>query len=282
MTDENTELVIRRILVALDASAQSLAALGAAANLAASLEAELVGLFVEDINLIRFASLPFARQIFYPSGAEEPLNSVSMERELRVRGERARKALATAAERAQAPWSFRIARGEVTAEILAAASEADLVFLGKAGWSPAPPMGLGSTALALVANASGALLLVQHEFCIGDPIMVIYDGSDGSQRALRIAIRLAEAGQHNLTVFLLADGAEAGEKLEAEVGHLVSGRLKRLSCRRLYSTDPHRISQAVRAEGGGLLVLGDSGPSTQEDAIQTLLGEIDNPLLLIR
>jgi nucleotide-binding universal stress UspA family protein len=46
---------IRRILVALDASPHSFAALEAAAHLAAHLEAELFGLYVEDENLLRGA-----------------------------------------------------------------------------------------------------------------------------------------------------------------------------------------------------------------------------------
>jgi hypothetical protein len=96
-----------------------------------------------------------------------------MERELRVRAEHAREALAAVAERAQAPWSFRIARGQVTAEILAAASESDLVFNRRAGWSPARPMGLGSTALALAASPPRALFLAQHGAAIGKPH---YDG----------------------------------------------------------------------------------------------------------
>ncbi|MGB7837261.1 MAG: universal stress protein, partial [Terrimicrobiaceae bacterium] len=58
---------IRRILVALDASAHSRAALEAACELALGLDAELSGLFVEDINLLRLAQLPFASEISYPS-----------------------------------------------------------------------------------------------------------------------------------------------------------------------------------------------------------------------
>ncbi|MBK7177644.1 MAG: universal stress protein [Chloroflexi bacterium] len=57
---------IQRILVALDASPHSLAALEAAIDLAERLDAELQGLFVEDINLLRLAQLPFARELRYP------------------------------------------------------------------------------------------------------------------------------------------------------------------------------------------------------------------------
>ena len=53
MNEQEHALIIRRILVALDTSKHSLAALEAADELAAWLKAELFGLFVEDINLLR-------------------------------------------------------------------------------------------------------------------------------------------------------------------------------------------------------------------------------------
>src|SRR5512143_1804987 len=51
-----------RIWVALDESPRSAAALTAAADLAAGLDAELAGLFVEDISLQHLIGLPFARE----------------------------------------------------------------------------------------------------------------------------------------------------------------------------------------------------------------------------
>lgn len=283
MNDETAELVIRRILVALDASSHSLAALEEAANLAASMEAELMGLFIEDINLIRLASLPFARQISYPSGAEESLDPGRLERELKVRGEHARKALAAAAERAQRPWSFRTVRGEITAEILTAAEPADVVFWGKAGWSPPQPRFLGSAALGIPAGAPGALLLAQHGIIhTGERALAVYDGSQCSLQALKTAMHLAATRGHHLTVFLLADASEAADRLEHEVRRMANHLLKRLRIHRLYQPDAHRLAEAVQSEGAGLLVLGCSGPFTPPEVIRELLREIRNPILLVR
>ena len=47
---------IRRILVALDSSPHSMAALETAVELAANLGARIIGLFVEEANLLRAAS----------------------------------------------------------------------------------------------------------------------------------------------------------------------------------------------------------------------------------
>jgi K+-sensing histidine kinase KdpD len=48
MTTSENELTIKRILVALDASSHSNAALRMATELASQLDAELTGIFVED------------------------------------------------------------------------------------------------------------------------------------------------------------------------------------------------------------------------------------------
>ena len=54
---------VERILVAIDASPGSLAAAETAARLAALLNAELEGLFVEDDRLLRLPAAPLARQV---------------------------------------------------------------------------------------------------------------------------------------------------------------------------------------------------------------------------
>ena len=84
---------IRRILVALDASPHSFAALEAAAHLAAHLEAELSGLYVEDENLLRGAELPITRMVGSFSGEVRPVERGDMEQQLNVQAARARRAL---------------------------------------------------------------------------------------------------------------------------------------------------------------------------------------------
>ena len=90
---QNEELAIRRILVALDGSYHSLAALEAAAELAASLEAELHGLFVEDVNLLRVAGSPVAREVCYPFSRTTRPNQRTMERQLRAQATQALSSL---------------------------------------------------------------------------------------------------------------------------------------------------------------------------------------------
>ena len=72
-----------RILVALDASPQSVAALRAAAELAALMEAELEGLFIEDINLLHLCGLPFSHEIGSYTAKRRQLDNLALERQLR-------------------------------------------------------------------------------------------------------------------------------------------------------------------------------------------------------
>lgn len=117
---------IRRITVVQE-SVQAIRALDAVAAAAAALEAELTGLFVEDVGLLHFAGLPFAREIGVFSA--QPLDVSTMERRLRSQAEEARRALAAAAEGKPLRWSFRIERGSLLAQVRSALADADLVIL---------------------------------------------------------------------------------------------------------------------------------------------------------
>ncbi|HKS96324.1 MAG TPA: universal stress protein [Terriglobia bacterium] len=276
MTETRSQaFAIRRILVALDASAHSLAALEAAADLAARMEAELVGLFVEDINLLRLAGLPFAQAIRRHSLAGEPFDSPGMERALRAQAAQARRALAAASERAAVKSSFRVVRGRVAAELLTAASDADLIALGKAGGSLTRNVRLGSTALALTANAPLPLLLVTSG-APRQPILAVYDATECGRRALEAAASLAEMTGSPLTVIIVADNPEAAGQLEKKAGSGLEGHPAQVRVARL-----PRLAYVVRNEPTGLLVVGVHG-SLGEEALQRLLDAIDNPVLLIR
>lgn len=82
-TSNGTSPTVERIIVLLDSSRAARAALAAAAELAARREARLLGLFVEDTDLLRSASLPFGREIGFTSGRIRPISTTDMERRLR-------------------------------------------------------------------------------------------------------------------------------------------------------------------------------------------------------
>lgn len=288
MKETERELTIRRILVALDASQHSLAALQAAAELAAHLKAELAGLFVEDINLLRLAGLPFAREIHYPSAIVQQMESPRLERELKAQAAQARRALMTAAEQVRVAWSFQVVRGQVTAEVLAAALDADLLSLGIASWPTTRRGRLGSTARTVAVEAPRAVLLLQSGDRIRGPVLVTYDGSSTAKQALAMAVHLIPITQLPrglpLTVLILAGEQAFGppQRLEQEARLWLQEHGVQANYRRLVKVDVPQLTQAVQAEHSGLLILANNSFSFQAEAIQALLNQIDCPILLIR
>jgi len=129
-----------RIVVALDARTRP-GDLEAAAALAGGLGAELLGLFVEDLDLLHFAALPFAHEIGIASAERRPLDRDAIERTLQAQAAQVERDLAAAARRSAAAWAFRIARGLAAEELIAATVGAtgrglQLLLLGD-GDSPA-------------------------------------------------------------------------------------------------------------------------------------------------
>ena len=130
---------IRRVIVGLHPALQSRALLEAALELAERMEAELVGLFVENQDLLYFAGLPFAREVGFASAIRRTLDVASMERSLRALAKEAQQTLASVAGRTPVQWSFRVVRGLPAAELLAVAEEFDLVIANLEDPAELPP-----------------------------------------------------------------------------------------------------------------------------------------------
>jgi nucleotide-binding universal stress UspA family protein len=269
------EVVFRHILVALDASHHSLAALEAAVELATTMKAELRGLYVEDVNLLRAT-----REVQYPYVSGAQLDPERMERQLRAQATQARRALAAACERRKVKWSFRIARGEVAHEVVTAAEEVDMLILGKVSRPLVRQIRLGSTALAAAVHASCSVLLLQRDRGIDPPVVVTYDGSLVARRALRIAARLAKRNGGYLAVLVVAGTPEEEYRLQAETADWLRKQGLLVQYRSLSEASVPALTQALQAEESGVLVLSDTILHLAQ--LQKLLDEVDCPVLLVR
>ncbi len=272
---------IRRILVAMDASPQSLAALLAAVELGVKLEAQLLGLFVEDIELLRLASSPYARELLLPAAREAPLDRAGMERKLKAQAELARKALAMAADRAKVKWAFRVARGSVPSEVLAAAAGCDLVALGRRGWSLAKKSCMGSTALAAISEAVPTLLLSTRGMFTDQRILTWYDGTQTSKKGVLAAAELARIGSRNLTVLLPLCEEESGSYLQEQVAHLLKGKEIRLTFVRIDDSHKGDLSKALQFAHPTIIVLTGKEPFSKREDLIALLDAFDVSALLL-
>lgn len=281
MSEDDRTFKIRRILVALDASPHSMAALAAAVELAARLEAELLGLFVEDVELLRLADSPYARELLYPLATEAPLNRASMESKLRAQSEQARQALAAAAKHSQVRWSFRTVRGDVASEVLAAATEADLLAMGKLGWSFGTQFRMGSTALQIAAGTTPVLLLSEHGMPPDVQPVVYYDASPAAKRGLLAAAELAKRGTKTLTLLLAAADQDDALTMRERVNAVLEGKNIEVRYRQIDPQDEVSLLRALKRERPGVLVFGGRELLKKLQPLEELLRETEMALLLL-
>jgi nucleotide-binding universal stress UspA family protein len=282
VSEERHDLVIRHILVALDASPHSLAALEAATRLATLFGAELLGVYVEDINLLRASELPFARETTLRSGARRRLRTEEVERQLRRQGQLARTAFTESADRARVQWSFHISRGAVVSELITAASGMDLVILGKSGWSPIERRRLGSTARALLSEAPRAALVLEHGTHLRPPLAVVCDGSALGLEALNLATTLAEREGSHLILLALAEDPQEARKVREQCSQWLHRRGMLARYRTFYQWTASRVADTLEREGAGGLVVPATEAVLHHDELLTLLGATDTPILLVR
>ncbi len=280
MSAEDDEAAIRRILIALDASPASMAALEAAAELAARLDAELLGLFVEDIDLLRLSELPFARQVGVHSASISQISREQVEQQLRAQANLGRRALAELALRSNLRTEFRVARGSITTELLQAALDTDLVILGKAGWSHRQK--LGSTARTMIKRSPGHTMFLQHGAHIAHAVGVIYDGSVLAARALGLAASLLPDVNAGLSILVLADSVELAHQMEPDIEEWLRAHRLIGHTHWIHGPGGRRLANLVRSERLGLLVLPASMEALQEDELEEFLNETSTPVLLVR
>jgi nucleotide-binding universal stress UspA family protein/sulfur relay (sulfurtransferase) complex TusBCD TusD component (DsrE family) len=282
MSRKNLEQKIEHILVAMDSSPASLTALQAAVELAAHFKAELAGLFIEDINLVRLAEMAFVQEVGVFSGASRRLEIRYVERQFRSQANRARQRLALLAQQAQIKWTFRVVRGGIARELLSAAAEANLVILGKVSWSPPGRRRLGSTVRALLTQDAPLTLILPYGASLGLPIMLCYDGSAVAQKALVVATQLMQGKSNQLTVLMLADGPQEAQRFQQEIETEFMERGLTVRYLRQRGVNVRRLVQTLQAEGCQMFILPDSDSRLNREAMTTLLDELECPVLLVR
>jgi hypothetical protein len=114
---------VRRIVVDLDWRSRQPAVLGPVARLAGEMQAELIGLFIEEIELLQLAALPFAREVGFPSAVRRDLDVVRMERMLQTMGNDLRRTFEAVLKDTPVAWSFRITRGSRMEQLVTIAIE---------------------------------------------------------------------------------------------------------------------------------------------------------------
>jgi hypothetical protein len=186
-----------RILLALDSASDNRNALRTGVRLAARMHAELLGMFLEDTDLLRIAGLPFAEEILHWSARERSLGAGELERSLKALAARVQQELALAALEANVRWSFRVERGPRLQLLLEAGDRYDLLLVGE-------------------RRRSAAGLAAPDRARRQPTVYLVFTDSKAGKRALRAGAALLQTHSAQLTVFVAGPDRAATRDLHAE------------------------------------------------------------------
>jgi hypothetical protein len=199
-----------------------------------------------------------------------------VEQQFRVLALRARRALAHLAEGAGVAWSFRVARGSVTREIHAAATESDLVSLGHIGWSLRQRRVLGRTARALLTQRRRYTLLTARVADIRHPVLAIFNGGRAGHEALRLALRLS--GKENAPLVVALAGKDLARLRQAAIAVIEEAK----ATVRIVEVDTlGGLARFACELAPGLIILPVETAQLDENQVQDLLEEVKCPILAV-
>lgn len=254
----------RRIVVGLDTNFMAREALALAARVAASVDAGLRGVFVEDENLIALSGLPFAREISF-SGEVRGLDESRMLRAMQAQAETARRILERVATEAHVQWSFDVARGRPLASLASAASADDTLIIRA---NAANPREVGRAVRAATRDARADVLLAARGVAV----------SAAFARSSPLNRQGAESSVRPLAA--IDEGSSLGEGCVAfaeTLAHRIGAPFRRIFARGFSAAD---VAAAARNAGAGLIVVNAGWLGDDDDAAR-LSAAAGCPVLLL-
>jgi nucleotide-binding universal stress UspA family protein len=264
---------IRRIVTAFGVGPDSGSILAAVAALAALHDAELEALFVEGDDLSRFAALPFARELGFPSAAPRRLDPEAVARSLQARAREARIRLAAATGRTDPRWSFRAARGSLVEALRAASPQADLVVVGNRPWDPA--------ALQLVRAGVATLLVLPPGAKLAGPLYGVCATTTAPAQAVTTLCALADAIGDGLTVVVAGPGDDEAVSWQDAAAAALKRQGRDATVRRLPAKGALDLSRVLQGGTGVAAFLG-AEDALGESAANALLRASRVPVFICR
>lgn len=281
MTAPAAEAAFRRLIVGAVTAPIASGALTLSARLAAELELEIEGLYIEDESLLGLAALPSRREVRLGSGRLEPLDAQCLEQALGRAAKTLEASLARAAGAARALHRFRLARGDLATVIGANVTRSDIVAV-VAGGALHPGHDLH---LAAMQARASVLLIPSRLARRPGAIVALMSGGPMDERTVTLAARLAARRRERLEVFALTVDPSSSERVAriAEQHRLDGSRwsLRPLPQARTASV-AHALANALGGVTQRLLVLPRNLPGLVEARdLAGLAATLCAPLLVL-
>ncbi len=266
--------MIKRILVPTDGSAHSSAALDAAIWLAGKFEAAVVGVHVVDIVALEG---PFLRDLSASIGLEPSMNfSSKVKAALEEKGAGLLEEVKERCSKAGIECTTVMASGVVSTEICDKAKSADIVVMGRRGANEDfDNVLLGAVTEAVVRKASKHVLVVPRGFAPPTSMLLAYDGSTSSSKALRAAAECTSIFSLPLTVLSVADDPDKDSRLSDAEDYLKPYKIEVDFIQK--SGDPHTEVEKYCSESGCDLLF--IGTTHHGRVVEMVLGSTTEHLL---
>lgn len=282
MTDETDKTFrLKRILVALDTSRHSRAALEAAVRLARAMEAEIQGLFVYDRTWLRASKLPSFAEVREFTGEIRPMAEKEMEKQVALLEKRLQRLLRETSERFDISHFLESAEGNIEEKILEASEHADLITLGRIGHSYSRTKKLGETARSIIIQSEKPVLILQEGLRVGNSVAVVYDGSRASRRGLNLGLALARKNEGSLFLHVFRNHPEALDERMEEIETLMDESPVPVYLNLIERPEIGSFARQVNSTRSGLIIMPKKQPLIGRNSIGTLLDYLHCPLLLV-
>ncbi len=285
----------RRVLVALDAADDAQRLLEIAAEMAQRMRADLMGLFIEDADLLGLGDNPLVRTVSSFGGVSGAIRRGVIEQAMRRQSTVARLALEQAAGTRRIQASFEVRRGRLAAA-LEAYAETDFILVRRA----APNVQLtaathraqiSAVTRQVVTAARRPVIVLDMRWAATAPsfgrIATLYDGSPETQKALLAAAEIADRRQGDgISIVPIATSEADADALARQAQDILRPLGHQPHIAPHVTPDLDALCVMCAQPGGaphsGVLVLHADHPLLQGDAMTRLLETIDCSVMVVR
>lgn len=273
-----TDFDISRVVIACDAVGENVSGIELAATMAATWNAALHGIFVQDEGLLNLAALPFTRQVMASGEVTREVDESAVIHHFTAHAGRTRAALEAAAHEHAVACSFAVVQGHFTLATLPM-EERDLLVIEAESPPFAGSFRLDSRLLAASFEAHRPVLLVRNMGKRRDGVVaLVQQAGPSAERVISAAAGIAQTGDDRLTVLL------AGESLQVTAAVEI---LRRISVKLAARSQVERASlnslalQAMAGAGSVLVVDADSAIN-DADSLKELTARTRANILFLR
>jgi nucleotide-binding universal stress UspA family protein len=281
MEDDQKMPPFQQILVALDCSKHSYAALKAAVVLARHFDASLTGVFIEDARIMALADSPFCTEIGEYTAARRNISYQNLSKGIRVQYKWINRTFTKLIKAADIEAKLHVHQGKITEILIKLMQDYDLMIIGKIGTSIIHGQRFGSTARAMIQACQKPILLLEEGNKIGYPTLLYYNGSKQGKLGLERAKSFLDPGE---TLVIIVDNQDQkifnahAKKLKA----WSKSNYTSISIESIRLTRPFSFLQMISSLKIGLFILPTAENESEKSFYQQCLKEVQMPILMIK